>query len=919
MQPEILPFLFLNHRLEPARLRARIAEIGAAGCDGFFIHAREGLGTPYLSREWFAAVGECIAAARRLGLRAWLYDEMPYPSGVAGGEVLRRRPEFVEQSLRVAQKSFSGGRRIEWSLGDGELLACCARRRGGRREVLDLAADCGPVADTWRQTDAVDSGLYYPGGLREGEFTCPRSICVRPQLRLATPLPAGPWEIVAVTMHRGGETLEPFGQYADMSNAEATALFLKLTHEACRARFGRDFGGLIPGIFTDEPKFRHPLPWGVGVAARVGKISAALAFALAGERGPAAEAERRRYRRAIATAFRESWTRPIARWCRRHRLAFTGHISPEEEWWYESRQVGSVLGNLRHFDVPGCDLIIPAAGDRAHAFLNLTVGLAVSAAAQAGRPQALCEAFGACDFTLDLRTMKRLGDWLACAGINVIVPHGWFYSLDGDRKSDAPPSFAPPAFAAADFNAWADAFRAAAAEIGPAVEADVLIVRPIDFLRGLREAEAGGAARLVARGAKLATELARRGLRAHWVDDDELAGVKFSRGRFVFGRCRYRHLVYFRGATTGEAARRLAVLGRRGDVHDDRGALRALRGPLASNGDVHAARRRDGRWFVANIGREAATFSLGAARGKLQAGESRVVDPANAMAAAAESPVFVLTLPDRWTVTRPARNTLHLQRWTLNGRRTAPKTASELAPGLVRQWGETLFGPVPLREDIGAARRWHYRTDFTVRGKLDLTLVCEEGNMRGEWKASLNGRPLRRWRRTGDFLRVHPLRGLVRGGANRLEFRFDIRRATDGMVGPCRLEGDFLVERGDGLREAISRGASATAATTRAALGLPHSGEPVDYGQEFDWRGDRERKVLLRCLGTPGGVAEVLINGTACGSLRWAPDELEVTAALGPAKNRIVLRLRGSPVVLAGRTDFTQLGCRVALLASAPG
>lgn len=33
---EVLPFFFLNHRLELARLRARIREIRAAGCDGFF-------------------------------------------------------------------------------------------------------------------------------------------------------------------------------------------------------------------------------------------------------------------------------------------------------------------------------------------------------------------------------------------------------------------------------------------------------------------------------------------------------------------------------------------------------------------------------------------------------------------------------------------------------------------------------------------------------------------------------------------------------------------------------------------------------------------------------------------------------------------------------------------------------------------
>ena len=64
---EVLPFFFLNQRLEPARLRSRILEMQAAGSDGFFIHAREGLLTPYLSTEWFAAVETCIDVARGLG------------------------------------------------------------------------------------------------------------------------------------------------------------------------------------------------------------------------------------------------------------------------------------------------------------------------------------------------------------------------------------------------------------------------------------------------------------------------------------------------------------------------------------------------------------------------------------------------------------------------------------------------------------------------------------------------------------------------------------------------------------------------------------------------------------------------------------------------------------------------------------
>lgn len=905
----VLPFLFLNHRLEPARLRACVREIREAGGDGFFIHAREGLATPYLSDEWFAAVECCIATARELGLRAWLYDEMPYPSGVAGGEVVRRRPDFVEQSLAVQRRTLPGGRRMEWRLGAGEIIACHARRGDA---VIDLRAAIGPVADTWKKTDVMDSRLYYPGGPIE-IFTCPRSICVRPENRLAVTLPPGKWEVVAVAVKRGGELLEPFGAYVDVSNAEATALFLELTHEAYRRRFGRHFGQTIPGIFTDEPKFRHPLPWGRGVAAKVGKISPALTFALAGEPGAAAAAERHRYRALTARAFTENWTKPISRWCARHGLKFTGHISPEEEWWFESRHVGSVLKNLRQFHAPGCDLIVPAAGDRKNALLTLMPGLAVSAAAQAGRPQVVCELFGACDFTLGLRTMKRLADWLACAGVNVLVPHGFFYSLDGYRKLDAPPSFAPPAFAAEDLKAWADEFRAQAAQLGPTVAPDVLIVRPMDFLRGLPDAAEARVMKLVDRAARLAGALARRGLRVHWIDDDELARVRGRDGRVGFGRCRYAHLVYFGDFTAAETRKQFDAWAKKVSVVEAGAAWRQITGPLASNGDVHAARRRDGRWFCANIGRTAATFRLGQASGTLQPGESRVVDAAGARPVPAKRSVWQ-RLPDRWRVTWPQTNTIYLHDWTLNGRKTALGPAFEVQPERVREWGQTIFGPVPLQAKIDAAQIWLYRTEFELKENVALRLVCEEGYLRGAWSAVLNGRPLRNWHSGGDFLRTHALAGKTRRGRNRLEFHFTLREVTDGMLGPCRLEGPGLVLPGGAIARLPGQGGVATAATTRATLGLPYYGGAVVYAQEFEWRGPAGAPVSLEFSAPPGNGAAVKLNGVDCGAVRWAPDCVEVTAALRRGRNRLEIYLNGSPVVLCGRVDTTKLGARVRLM-----
>ncbi|MHB9023009.1 MAG: glycosyl hydrolase [Armatimonadota bacterium] len=81
------PFWSLNEVLEPEELRRQIRAMHAQGFGGFFMHARVGLKTPYLSPEWFRMIQVCTEEASALGMKAWIYDEDRWPSGFAGGEI----------------------------------------------------------------------------------------------------------------------------------------------------------------------------------------------------------------------------------------------------------------------------------------------------------------------------------------------------------------------------------------------------------------------------------------------------------------------------------------------------------------------------------------------------------------------------------------------------------------------------------------------------------------------------------------------------------------------------------------------------------------------------------------------------------------------------------------------------------------
>lgn len=83
-----IPFWSWNDKLKDEELIRQIRQMKDAGMGGFFMHARSGLQTEYLSDEWFHAVDICKSEAESLGMNAWCYDENGWPSGFAGMKLL---------------------------------------------------------------------------------------------------------------------------------------------------------------------------------------------------------------------------------------------------------------------------------------------------------------------------------------------------------------------------------------------------------------------------------------------------------------------------------------------------------------------------------------------------------------------------------------------------------------------------------------------------------------------------------------------------------------------------------------------------------------------------------------------------------------------------------------------------------------
>ena len=116
-----LPFWSWNDKLEPEELRKQIRWFHENGIGGFFMHAREGLQTEYLSKDWMDCVDACCDEAQKLGLEAWGYDENGYPSGFVGGKLLENE-ENKDMYIRHIFGPFDENAVVSYRIEDDKLV-----------------------------------------------------------------------------------------------------------------------------------------------------------------------------------------------------------------------------------------------------------------------------------------------------------------------------------------------------------------------------------------------------------------------------------------------------------------------------------------------------------------------------------------------------------------------------------------------------------------------------------------------------------------------------------------------------------------------------------------------------------------------------------------------------------------------------
>ena len=100
-----IPFWSWNENLDCDETRRQVRLMNDAGIGGYFMHARGGLLTEYMGKEWFDNVHAACDEGARLGMHSWAYDENGWPSGFGGGKVTALGFEYWQKHLHAAPSS----------------------------------------------------------------------------------------------------------------------------------------------------------------------------------------------------------------------------------------------------------------------------------------------------------------------------------------------------------------------------------------------------------------------------------------------------------------------------------------------------------------------------------------------------------------------------------------------------------------------------------------------------------------------------------------------------------------------------------------------------------------------------------------------------------------------------------------------
>ncbi len=403
---------FLSGNIDLREMTRQLEGFKEQGIEDFFIHPVDHSQGDYLGEHFFRIIRHAVKEAERLGLHYWIYDEYNWPSGVAGGQVLRDAPWARMSCLCRYSIDAAPGETVRLALppqaenNTVPLLFAC-----GREEVpVRLFGDTAEWTNDSSEPRTLDA--YVSKWMRQLHYNT-----------------------------LGSDVAFPEEGYLDTMDPEAVNVFIQKTHEVYKREIGHAFGTTVRGVFTDEVPLSYVekqpedfvgrlMPWTRRMLEKFREINGydlrpklPLLFT---REDPLLMID---YWRTVTSLFMSAYMDQTSGWCEKNGLIYTGHLLYEEEINKDIVYSGDPYEYYRRFTWPGVDTICSFYRINDYSF-NITAKLGSSARRFAGKERLMCETYTISGWFIRLRDMKRIFNRLALLGVNFIQYMGAQYDLE---------------------------------------------------------------------------------------------------------------------------------------------------------------------------------------------------------------------------------------------------------------------------------------------------------------------------------------------------------------------------------------------------------------------------------------------------------------------------------------------------------
>jgi len=402
-----IPFWFLNDELFEEELARQLKDFSDKGVNGVVVHPRIGLPESliFLSDEYFSKLRFIAAKAKELGMVIVLYDEAMYPSGSAHGLVVASNIDFTPYGI-VVSDNYCNCDDIDYD----------------KSRCVD---DCRVIAE------------------KDGRFILEKR---------------SPGTIRGI--HFGEDDGEPNApKAADLLNPASVDKFIELVHDTHFNNLKEYFGSTIIGFFTDEPdplgRNAHGFrPWQKGMDTEILAAGGDLdeLFEMFDDKN-ANNPTIAIYRKMIVDKLNNIYYKRLYDWCKSHGVSLMGHPAASDD-----------IDEMQYFHIPGQDLVFrwvsPEKGGCTGPH-SMLAKCSADGARHLGRRRNSNECFGVCvrdnvPWYFTGKDMKWFIDWLGVRGVNMFIPHAFYYSLREQRKHERPPDVGPGNIWWQHYKHWSD-------------------------------------------------------------------------------------------------------------------------------------------------------------------------------------------------------------------------------------------------------------------------------------------------------------------------------------------------------------------------------------------------------------------------------------------------------------------------------